>query len=165
MATFIGQVKKTTYDQYYQHVRSNPGDFVARVLGQKASGPEPSGRFQIGEEVFTLKLVTKGKTRRLCIERQFENGESLVQTRIRQLMDYLFFRSSTRRMERALRSGSTITAGLVKGLRGHADRVVEELWPASRHRSPKPARPNGAARRRRRTGARSPSARWGRWYR
>ncbi len=129
MATFIGQVKKTTYDQYYQHVRSNPGDFVARVLGQKASGPEPSGRFQIGEEIFTLKLVTKGKTRRLCIERQFENGESLVQTRIRQLMDYLFFRSSTRRMERALRSGSTITAGLVKGLRGHADRVVEELWP------------------------------------
>ncbi|UXC35689.1 hypothetical protein [Cupriavidus gilardii] len=128
MATFIGQVKKTTYDQYYQHVQSNPGDFVARVLG-KASGPEPSGRFQIGEEIFTLKLVTKGKTRQLCIERQFENGESLVEMRIRQLMDYLFFRSSTRSMERALRSGSAITTGLVRGLRGHADRIVEELWP------------------------------------
>ena len=111
MATFIGQVKKTTYEQYYQEVQSNPGDFVARVFGQKASGSEPSGRFEIGDNVFTLKLVTKGKTRQLCIERQFENGESLVEMRIRQLMDYLFFRSSTRSMERALRSGSAIKIG------------------------------------------------------
>ncbi|KAA0181456.1 hypothetical protein FX016_07020 [Cupriavidus gilardii] len=129
MATFIGTVKKTDYEQFYNEVRNNPGDFVKRVLGQNAAGAEPSGRFQIGENIFTLTWATKGKTRQLCIRREFENGESLVQTRLMQLMDFLFFRSSTRTMERALRSGSTITTGLVKDMRAHVDRIVDELWP------------------------------------
>lgn len=136
MATFIGLVKKTNYEQYYNEVRNNPGDFVKRVLqsgqaaGQPLAGSEPNGRFVIGDNVFTLTLATNGKTRQLCIRREFENGESWMQMRMMELMDFLFFRSSTRSMEWALRSGTTMTTGLATCMRGHADRIVEELWPS-----------------------------------
>lgn len=129
MATFTGSVVKTHYEQYYKDVQANPGDFVRRVFGQNATGAEPRGEFHIGDNIFTLTLDTKGKTRQLCIRREFKHGESWMKMRMMELMDSLFFRSSTRTMERALRSGSTITTGLVKDMRGHVDRIVEELWP------------------------------------
>lgn len=128
MATFIGLVKKTDYEQYYKDVQSNPGDFVKRVLGQNADVPEPRGQFKVGDQTFTLTLSLKGNTRQLRIQRQFDNNESWLRMRVVTLMDALFFRSSTRTMERALRSESTIANGLAADMRLHVAAVVENLW-------------------------------------
>ncbi len=129
MATFTGSVVKSNYEEFYNEVRNNPEGFVKRVFRRSAIGLEPTGTFQIGEHTFTLTLATNGKTRELCIERKFDNRKPWIQVRMRKLMDALFFRSSTSSMERALRKGSTVKTGLVSGMRMHADRIVEQLWP------------------------------------
>lgn len=128
MATFIGSVKKKDYAQYYEDVKSNPGDFVSRVFGQNADAAEPSGAFKVGDDTFTLSLVTKSHRRQLCIRRQLDDDKSWLHNRLVELMDALFFRSSTRTMERALRRESTIAKGLTAEMRTHADKVVERLW-------------------------------------
>lgn len=134
MATFTGTVEKTNYAHYYRDVQSNPGDFVKRVLqdarvGDGPSSAEPSGTFKVGKETFRLTLATRGKTQKLCIKREVEDGKSWLHMRMVGLMDALFFRCSTRTMERALRSEATIKTAMVAVMRPDAQRIVKQLWP------------------------------------
>ena len=129
MATFTGLVQKADYKQYYKDVQNNPGDFVKRVFGSAASGAEPRGVFKVGNQTFTLTLALKGNTRQLCIQRQHDEDASWLYTRVVALMDALFFRSSTRTMERALRSEATMAKALAPDMRPRAADVINELWP------------------------------------